>query len=225
MNKPNSTLTKICSSCGQRKPLSAFLHLTAGSHGYGNICSTCRKTALQNPVVEKEESTRSTTGVKIDAKSKVQDAVDKREARKQVEEDYFEQRDKLEEKNIQRSQKIDFTADNEKKHRNFLDRGSFLDRKKTPATQTTAAPLPGSEEQKARENKIDLAAGPVDIMRVAGQVKTQSAVFQSFKTWLGNAPIVSAAERAAKQKNDPKNKTTPDPASEFIHKNSGPKSR
>ena len=42
MEKINSP-TKTCSSCGLKKPLSAFIQVSGpqGRH-YGNICATCR---------------------------------------------------------------------------------------------------------------------------------------------------------------------------------------
>ena len=118
MNKPDITLTKICSNCGQRKPLSAFMQ-QVGSHSYGNICSACRKTVLENPPKDTEESTRSTTGLKIDAKTKVKDAADKREALKQIEESYIDEREKQEEKQFERVQKVGHVADSEKTSQKF----------------------------------------------------------------------------------------------------------
>src|SRR5215208_1216873 len=84
MNQPN--LTKICGICGQQKPLSAFLELTGkeGAH-YGIICSTCRKTQMEQTKLKKEpdESTTSSTGHRIDLKAKVQAEIDKRQLRKE----------------------------------------------------------------------------------------------------------------------------------------------
>ena len=208
MNKSGTNLTKLCSSCGQRKPLSAFLQV-AGSHSYGNICASCRKTALADE--GREESTRSTTGAKIDAKTKVKEAADKREALKQIEENYFDERDQKEETSINRKQKIAHASDKEKMHRkNFLEKHSFLDNKKS----ATAAPVFGGEAQKTAAGKLDFKAGTGDLTRVA-QIKTQSSVYQTFKTWLGNAPIVSAAEKAAKQKHANKTAAAPDAGPEL----------
>lgn len=227
MNKPESLLTKICSNCGQRKPLSAFLQL-AGSHGYGNICSSCRKTVL---TTKDEEGTKSTSGAKIDAKLKVQDAIDKREVRKQIEDEYFDERDKKEERHLEKREKIGTIADKEKKHRHdFLGKQSFLSPTKAPPGPAA----PGTEEQKTKEGKLDFATGPVESTRVAGLIKTtQSPIFQAFKSWLGNAPIVSAAEKAAntakkatnQEKKEPKAPAPADPASEYVSRNTGPKSR
>src|SRR5687768_6217023 len=88
MENSNLSLTKICQSCGEKKPLTAFLQLTdAKSTTYGNICAACRKTDIERKKAQEKENTTSTTGVKIDSKTKVQSEIDKRELRKQTEED------------------------------------------------------------------------------------------------------------------------------------------
>lgn len=223
MNKPDATLTKICSSCGQRKPLSAFLQL-AGAHGYGNICSACRKTALENPVKDQEDSTRSTTGEKLDLKLLQQRTTDEREAFKETEDEYFDEREKKEIKKVERKEKIIHAADKAKKHRGMFDKPPSQD----SSAKNAAAPVFGGEAHKAAAGKIDLATGPVESTRVAGMVKTQSAIYQSFKTWLGSAAPIVGAAGAAKQKQAGKpapGAPAPDAVSEFVHRNSGPKSR
>lgn len=206
MDNPNISLTKICTTCGQRKPLSAFLQL-AGQQGstYGNVCATCRKTTVTT-AKEPEESTTSTTGFKIDSKTKVKGEVDKREFRKQIEDDYFDGRDKQEEKQVKQTQKSLHFAKDQKKHRD-----NFLTRHSNNSKQSYSNPpvVFGGEEHKTQAAEMDFAKGPVDISRVAGQIKQHSSVFQSFKKWLGNAaPITSAAERATQQNPQDKNKSS-----------------
>lgn len=272
--------TKTCSSCGQRKPLSAFLQLAA-PHTYGNTCSDCRKTTIDSSETTKEdEGTRSTTGVKIDAKTKVQHAADKREFDKQVDDSYHEGRDKNEELNIERSEKTTQTAGSERKHREDQEKRSLQESQKKPSISPSS--IAGGEAEKAEAGKIELAAGPVEVSRVS-TAKLHSSIYQShlrrlgtaapqaasviektaeqnqnkdnkaapaaasatptaqnnnkekepaktsswlpaFRNWMGNAPVVSTAEKMA---TEDKNKTTPasDPASEYIHRNSGPKGR
>lgn len=230
MSNSNASLTKTCISCGLQKPLSAFLQIS-GSQGatYGNTCSSCRKTNIEKVETPKEpeESTTSTTGVKIDSKTKVKAEFDKREYRKQVEEDYFEERDKKDEKLTHRVQKNENISQDEKKHRkSFLEKRPFLDGSKKPNPGNPSQVF-GGETQQASAGKLDFATGPVEYTRVAGLVKmTQSPVFQAFKSWIGNAPIVSAAEKAAQQKN--KNKAAPhspekEPLNEYLNKRHGPK--
>ncbi|MBX3709865.1 MAG: hypothetical protein KIT56_04715 [Gammaproteobacteria bacterium] len=230
MASPNKSLTKTCNSCGLQKPMSAFLQFT-GSQGatYGNICAACRKSnneTLDSPK-EPEESTTSTTGVKIDAKTKVKGEIDKREYQKQIEEQYFEDREKQDEKLIKAIQKTQHLAKDEEKHRkNFLEKHSFLDNSKKPQS-TSSSSVFGGEDHKIKEGKLDFAAGPVEYTRVAGQIKlTQSPIYQAFKNWLGNAPIVSAAEKAAKQqKNASAEKKELSAFNEYINKNYGPRKK
>ncbi|VVC75127.1 hypothetical protein AQUSIP_04030 [Aquicella siphonis] len=229
MSKTHISLTKTCASCGEQKPLSEFLQL-AGAQGttYGNICASCRKTQMEKDAGHKDtdEVTTRTTGVKIDSKAKVKGDIDKLEFRKQMETEYFDEREKTEEKEIKQTQKTQHTAREEKKHREgFLEKRSFLDSSKKPAG-TSAAPVFGGEEQKAQAGKLDFATGPVEHTRVTGQIKlTQSPIYQAFKNWLGNAPIVSAAERAAKQKTNPGEKAHSDPLIEHMNNKYNPRNR
>jgi len=226
MGKSSVSLTKICNSCGQQRPLSAFLQLT-GPQGttYGNTCAPCRKANLEKPQSPKEpeEKTSSTTGVKIDSKTKVKGEIDKRAQRKQIEDQYFKDREKQSEKQTQQTQKIQHVAQGEKKHRSFLEKRSFLDSAKKPAS-TNPHHVFGGEEQKAKAGKLDFATGPVDHTRVAGQIKLTSPIYQAFKSWLGNAPIVSAAEKAAQQNNNTPNAES-DALNDYVNKTLGPNSR
>lgn len=216
MNKP-ADLTKTCTICGQRKPLSAFLQII-DTHEYGSVCASCRKAGLDQIPKEPEDSTRSTTGAKIDAKLKVKEAADNREIRKQVEEDYFEERENQDEKQVLHKEKVGSIAKDAKKHRSeFLEKRSFLN---TQKPSTSSQPVFGGEAHKAAAGELNFK-GPVDITRVAGTIKTTSSTFRTFLTRLGNAPIASALEKAVKQKNQNK-AATPDPVSEYLHKNRGP---
>lgn len=230
MTNPHKPITKTCSSCGEQKPLSAFLQLSGtGGSSYGNICASCRKTALENANrhTDADEVTTSTTGVKIDSKTKVKGEVDKREWLKQLKEQDLEEREKKDQLTQKITQKTQTIAKDEKKHReSYIEKRPFLDNKKKPALQSHT--VFGGEEQKAAAGKLDFATGPVEVTRVAGLVKTtQSPIFQAFKNWLGNAaPIVSAAERAASQKNKaPAEKKGTNPLTEFAEKTLGPKTR
>lgn len=230
MNNPQKAITKTCSNCGEQKPLSAFLELsgTTGSN-YGNICSSCRKTAIENANrhPETDEVTTSSTGAKIDSKTKVQTEVDKREWLKLLKEQELEEREKKEKLTQKFTEKTQTIAKDEKKHReSYIEKRSFLDNKKKPALQSHT--VFGGEEQKAAAGKLDFATGPVEVTRVAGLIKTtQSPVFQAFKNWLGNAaPIVSAAERAASQKKQaPADKKGTNPLTDLAEKTLGPKTR
>jgi hypothetical protein len=219
----NISLTKTCSVCGQQKPLSAFLQLAGPKQGtvYGNICSACRKTQVENAAPrEPEEETKSTTGVKIDGKAKVQTEVENRELRKQADEDYFEKRDEKDEKQVINTEKINTIAKNEKKHRDsFIGTHRFSEKPNKPVD---ASKIPGSEDQKRVEGTLDFTA-PVEFTRV-DRVATKTAAYNTFKSWLpGSAPILSAAERTAKQK--PNGNKDINSISEKIEKNRSPGSR
>jgi len=70
----SSQLTRICSSCGVQKPLSAFLQL-GGTQGttYGTICSDCRRSVLapKQPPSQKEGDESTKSGFRIGAKAKI----------------------------------------------------------------------------------------------------------------------------------------------------------
>lgn len=133
MEKEHPSLTKTCSTCGQIKPMAAFLHMseTTGTE-YGSICSDCRKKGADKPrIPEGDESTRTSSGVVIDSKSKTEADINKQEEYQQTEEEYYEEREQAE---IETKHDQDITeqkATQEKRHRQtFLDR-SILSTKKT----------------------------------------------------------------------------------------------
>lgn len=208
--QPQLNLTKTCVNCGQQKPLTAFLEMsvTQGT-AYGNVCSSCRKTALEamerRKKTEAEGSTTSETGHKIDSKTKIHDAIGKREKSQQDEEDYHKERD-LEEKIIETVvEKKQLTEQKEKKHRkDFLDKPRTKPAEKpAQAGQTHAGVI---AERTARHNEsVALekhAAHEEDkktkhdyTVAYQGQkldIRFQSSVFNQFRAWLGNsAPIVN----------------------------------
>lgn len=222
--KPSTALTKTCSSCGQQKPLSAFLQLSEAQGAiYGNVCAACRKTNAAPLLKPKdiEGSGRSSTGVGINSKTKVKDAQTKRNRFIQIEEEFFAEREEKGEKQVQQTEKRIDIAKKEQKHRESYQ-PSFLDKNKSKPS--SGERIFGSTKQIAEAGKIDLAAGPVDYTRVS-TLKTQSSIFLTFKQWLGNAPIVSAAEQAVKKvkQNAPKEKVEPDKLNERIANRMKPK--
>lgn len=228
MDKSNISLTKTCSNCGLQKPMSAFLEFADQGATYGNICASCRKAHIEklNQIIEPEESTTSTTGVKIDAKTKVQAEIDKREQRKQTLEQYQSEREKNEKTQLKQEQKIQHVVQDEKKHRkDFLEKRSFLDK---PSKPSTPSGVFGGEAQKIEAGKVDFTKDTSNLLRVAGTVRTQSSVFQSFQSWLGkNAPIVKAADKAAQQQTNKNTaeKHAMEPLDEHINKNYTPRSK
>lgn len=226
MNKSNISLIKTCSSCGQQKPLSAFLQVAgAEANSYGNICSACRKTNSEKTpsAKETEEGTTSTTELELNSKTKLKSDIDKGKLRKQTEQAYFEERDKNDAKHIHHLQKADAITQDEKKQRErLLGKRSLFDKKPQVSNPSQ---ISGAEENRANATKLDFTK-KVEF-GVAGQVKMTSSVFQAFKGWLqGDAPIVGAAERAlAAQKKADNNKTPQKSVSkeEYVQRGPGAK--
>ncbi|HTM63615.1 MAG TPA: hypothetical protein VL360_03840 [Gammaproteobacteria bacterium] len=224
MNKPaQPNLTKTCVSCGQQKPLSAFLEMS-GTQGtaYGNVCASCRKTALEEMErrrkTEAEGSTTSETGHKIDSKTKIHESVTKREEFQQTEEEYHKERDINETVSVEVTEKKQQAAQKEKKHReDFLHRPIKPSDKKTEAAK--AASQKFASETHARYIQQNLAADlekhgsfeeskktqhdfsvPYQGQQMGGQIRFSGAIFQQFRQWLGNsAPVVNNVNITQKQ--------------------------
>lgn len=247
MNKSQPMLTKTCSNCGLQKPLSAFLEM-GGVKGaaYGNICSSCRKAALekQHQSVEKETSSTSSTGLEIGYKEKVKDDIVKKQKHQEVEERYHEDRDKQEEKQTKSTEKTQTIATDEKKHReSFLKQRSFLSTTKTEAQhkaenkqqiiehavkQEVLKDTVAKQEQAVKEDlevkNIDLSA-PFFPSQTGAQLKHSGIAFQALKSRLkGSAPFINRAELAA-QKLDPGGNLVDKNEIEIVEKLSGPGAR
>lgn len=189
MNKsPHTSLTKMCGSCGQQKPLTAFLYMssTEGST-YGNICSSCRKAGkdkLKAPSLEDGSGT-STTGNKIDAKTKVKTDLDKKQQFASVEEAYHEEMDKKDQQQLMRETKTQAIAKNDKDRREGYLRRGFLDSKDKAAA--SAAAKQQEQQQRNEENaKTDIDYTKPVYIGVAGQAKHHSAAYRQLRAWLGN---------------------------------------
>lgn len=230
MNNP--ALTKTCSSCGQLKPLAAFLEM-GGPEGamYGSICSTCRKANREKPIVEKEhdESTTSHTGFKIDAKAKVQADTDKRELFERSEEEYYEERDKEFEHEKTHIKKTQQHASEEKKHRE-----SFLDRRSYPETNKKNLATGNSPSEIARREENPDFTNPFVDTQIAGKMsKEYSSIYQQFKNWLPKSSALNQNSKQAQQKivQDKSQKQTADnqkaerSSKDYIKKTWGPGSR
>jgi hypothetical protein len=223
MNKSQHMLTKTCSSCNLQKPLSAFLEMTSTRGAvYGNICSSCRKTAAEkNKKPGDHEGTTTGTDLKIDAKAKVHGDIGKKQHHQLVEELYHEDRDKEEIKQTQQEQRTQVKTGEEKKHRDtFLKKSSFLDSSKSSNVGSTQKVF-GGQEHTASESEINLSA---PVLEVGGKEKFRSVRYQQLKGFLGNTPFVRHAEKAAK-KLDPKGNLTQENEIEVVEKLSGPSSR
>lgn len=223
MNQPSS-LTKTCSSCGEIKPLAAFLHLGADGTQYGSICSACRKAnANSSPVQEQDESTRSTTRKTIDSKSKVASDKSKWEHWHSTEEQYHEDRDASEELANKQDEKAEIVKKDERKHREVIKNRTFLDlgkradkgisetRQQVERTVQQASNTRSTNEkdqirkeeatrEEMRQAEVDFG-GSFQDTHIAKEKYVRSSVFNSYKQWLGNSGIVKNAERAGALQN------------------------
>ncbi|MBA3662521.1 MAG: hypothetical protein H0W64_12385 [Gammaproteobacteria bacterium] len=196
MNNP--TLTKTCSSCGIQKPLAAFLEM-GGPEGttYGTICASCRKANRDKPRnKEHDDSTTSHTGLKIDAKAKVQDDTDKKERLVRTEEEYYEEREKEFEEDKLQTKKSQVNIKAQKQHReSFLNRRPLVETNKTPPVIPANAP----SEIARQEEKADFTNPFIDT-QIAGKIKyAASPTHQQFMKRLPqSAPVRQAAEQAQK---------------------------
>ncbi len=133
---------------------------------YGNICSTCRKTTLDEIQRRKKtdadgSSTTTDVGHKIDTEAKVQGEVDKRELAQRIDDEYHADRKDNAEIN-QNDQQVKTNAEQgQRRHReDFLKKRSFLGgntnkgEKNSTAQQLRTEMLRGNEK---RHSKVTTA--------------------------------------------------------------------
>ena len=198
MTEENSLLSKICSICGLQKPLTAYMQWQEGVGAtYGAVCADCRKAGLDKEKKDRDDTTVSSSGNKIDAKAKVAADIDKQKQHHDSETEYFKEREENAlDVNLQ-SEKNQRIAQSEKSHREeYLRTKSFLDqRNKVLGTQPTVF---GGEAERAKEAKIDLTVAPIDT-QIAGKVKFQTGEFNRFKTLLGGSAPIARGEQKGKE--------------------------
>jgi len=193
----DTKLTKTCASCGQKKPLAAFLQLT-GPQGrtYGNICVTCRKTQAENAQAPKEpeEELAPKLQLKIDAKAKVFDAVAKRQRQEFLQERNEKERQKQQQIESTKTQKTKSIAKHEREHRETLFEKNRSDRVKQ---SYTASSVFGGSEHAAKARQINMVA-PTGY----GLTNTlNSETVRSFIAWLGaDSPFAKATQKAIDKK-------------------------
>lgn len=228
MDKLNQ-LTRVCSSCGIKKPLSAFLHLGGQGTTYGAICSDCRRAGLGKPVASKEDKEKETTssGFRIGAKQKVFSDLQKQRQFQDLKETY--RKDFLKRENF-KSEKL-FNTESiqkaEKQHRKFYieaKKQGFLAGSKTPESKqkqvAEKAKVQFHEERaqqektahvtetKRREDLFDytLKMTTVDFTvpyldPQFTEIRYHNPVFLRFKQWLGSsAPMAKQSILKALEK-------------------------
>jgi hypothetical protein len=216
--------TKICTSCGQRKPLSAFLQMNkAGTVSHGQICASCRKTLTENAKhPQGEDAGTQETGHKIDSKARMKAENDKRQHQTDLHENYHENRDINATDAKFSEQKQATKQETEKKIRGsmFGRQGFLSEKKQTPNTEAStqaqqqahAETQIQTEQHNAKEERqktqLDFTMPYID-PQTPGQARYGTA-FREFRQRLGkDSPFMRAAENAAKNANkaNEKNKT------------------
>lgn len=199
MSNPPKIL-KTCSNCGLEKPLSAFMQIS-GDEGtvYTNICSDCRQ-SMPDEVIDNtdlEGDTRVETRNTIDAKSKIVADKDKMNLKKEIDENYFDEREKNEERQIEKIEKKENYLKNEKEHRDtYIKKSSFLDSSKRAPLDSEK--VYGSAAQRNEAERFNFNA-PFEDTRTP-QLKHSGVIYQQFKSWLGkSAPVVSGNPAATKE--------------------------
>ena len=197
MSKPNLSLTKTCSSCGQQKPLSAFLQL-AGAKGsmYGNICASCRKTVATQGHKETDEGTTRKADHRIGSEEKVHGDIKKKLDYQRVDELYREDRKVDAQKQSNQNKKVETTAKAERSYRESLWGKNNANTQAKPAS---AQPIFGSEQHKMEAGKTDVNTPVVSLDQE--KFKTSSIFKQMVTSVLGNAaPIKKMMKQTGEHK-------------------------
>lgn len=241
-NTNTSRPTKVCASCGQEKPMSAFLELSGDQAGhYGNICGTCRKTYLEQSKPKDEASGKTGTGHKIDSKAKVAGDIDRQEEAASKEEQYHQERDEEELEQSDNLDKDDLRKQDERKHhQSFLDRRTAITDKKKAQAEAANSHFAVQENTKEQSNTSESAReeqkktgfdfyGPVQDTYIAGKEKYKGVHIRQFATWAGKGSAIGrrlgsqnpAAGSEPASKTEEKNQTL----AEHLENNFGPGSR
>jgi hypothetical protein len=206
-------LSKTCINCGLQKPLTAYLQI-AGAEGstYGNICSTCRGSGLGKkvtlPVMEDTSSSSSSTGLKIDAKSKIHADLEKKAVIEKRQEEDKKEREKLDLKNTILEERKNLKQEMEDKHRkeflapsktkSFLDYQSKKPEDKRIGMEKRALDEVMQHETEAKEEKKNRDFDDLTVSRIdptQATAKTASAVWKQFRTLLGGSAAFNVVEQ------------------------------
>lgn len=215
MKKP-ADLNRTCLTCGLDKPLAAFLQLS-GAQGtvYGNVCSDCRSIGARNKnaiLPQEEESQRGGSGLRIDAKTKIQQDIERKQHEKKLTELDIGEKNRDEKLLFEKIEKKDLKEKSEKDHRTtFIEskkQQGFLGIRTTQPVQPTnieQAKLEASIEQENQLKNIDF--NNID-PQTAG-LKVQSVNFKFLESFLGESANFRTTKRITNAK--PENKNQPGP--------------
>lgn len=212
-------LTRTCLACGLEKPLAAFLQIT-GTQGtvYGNVCSSCRSTSAKakKNIPTIEDDARGATGITIDSKARIRMEQLHAEMDQKKETEKIAHLDKREKMILEKALKTQNKEQAEKHHRE----GYIEDKEKIKFTKSIEKkpekkPLDRSfisnhqhvlethmieESLKQEINLVNVDTSQLFLDSQFGEIKFQSEVFKSFKTWLGTSANFRTIERLYSQK-------------------------
>ncbi|GEM_PF-2583046 len=251
--KKSVPVIRTCLACGLEKPIAAFLQIS-GAQGtvYGNICSTCRgATARAKKIIGKgdeDEVGRGSSGVRIDAKTRLRTEVKQKKEEKLAVEIHEKGLEKRETADLK---KTDLTEKKQKEE--LFHRKDYIETKKRegflgtppaekPAQQRTPSFM--SDMQKTLETKRNVEAAieqeakltTVDTKQLYldpqfAEIRFQSVIFKQFKESLGTSANFTTMERLYSKKAEQnikqakENKTeAKDPFVEFVERK-GPSAR
>lgn len=219
-------LTQKCTSCGQKKPLSAFIQLGKNREKtYSKICASCRGTTL--------EDGSTTQGFSIDNKTQILDALEQKEHLEKVDLEKKQEQEKRDRLETEKKQKTETATILERNRRDSYYKQFFsTPRQETAPQKSTLADIqkPDTDpttlateektrtEEQARQDTATREKGATDTQQLTTvdlkelvtdkltHTKFQSANFQNFRTWLGsNAPLMKVLGQL-NQPNQPQTK-------------------
>lgn len=251
----NIPLTRTCSSCGIKKPLSAFLQIS-GTKGttYGSICSSCRGAeAAKKNIVKEDEHGSIASGVTIGTKERVQVELKQKQQQQDLKHAEKEEQKKeleLTEKKLERSELTEktekdrresylkakqkqsflahFPTDNKQPVKKF-DQKIFAEHSLFEGQQRVleTEKKEKSLQEEIRATTVDLTA-PFIAPHSAQQKYGPGTIFQAWaKSMQGHAPIMRMINLLYGEKNtgSEQTPTESEPEASNVEKTSGPSSR
>jgi len=201
-------LTRICSSCGLEKPLSAFLQLSNKEQTlYGNICATCRGLGKTDKTFEESGKSTGPSGHRLGAKEKVYLEKEQKRQINDLKELYRQEIKKRDETKDKKLKMTDLIEKNRKVHSQYIEskKQTFLG-KKNPSQEKNAEP--GTKEYEATVERVkqdefvrrELQIASLDTQAPfydspAALLKYKEGTFLQFKTWLGKSAHLRTTER------------------------------
>lgn len=188
-------LTKTCSSCGQEKPLSAFLMLTEHEGaGYGEICVTCRSKAAAEKASQQQEeggSRRHTDQHNLGASAHLAGESEKEKLLSSQEEEYHSERQRRSTASMFGQIQKQIKQEQESKiKKGILEKNSFLTEPKKQEEK-----LSEQERQIAPDQKVDYQHTQID-KQITGKIKNTNARYFEVLTRLGKLAPKEAQKTA-----------------------------